>query len=50
MAKTSNVIEFLVKGGKAAVRQFKLQTNAMKGYVKNLKILTLEKQLALFLK
>jgi len=39
MAKTSNVIEFLVKGGKAAVRQFKLQTNAMKGYVKNLKIL-----------
>ena len=39
MAKTSNVIEFLVKGGKAAVRQFKMQTEAMKGYVKNLKIL-----------
>ena len=39
MAKTSNVIEFLVKGGKAAVRQFKMQTDAMKRYVKNLKIL-----------
>ena len=39
MAKTSNVIEFLVKGGEAAVRQFKMQTNAMRRYVKNLKIL-----------
>ena len=38
MANTSNVIQFIVKGGKAAARKIKMQADAMRGYVKQLKI------------
>ena len=38
MANTSNVIQFIVKGGKAAARKIKMQADAMRGYVKQLKV------------
>ena len=42
MANTSNVIEFIVKGGKAAARKIKMQADAMRGYIKQLKVFNKE--------
>jgi len=42
MASTGNVIQFIVKGGKAAARKIKMQADAMRGYIKQLKVFNKE--------